>query len=194
MGKNVADAAKGLLGQDPAHSRLETKSHVVRKWHSCPCTEDKWQDRTGQHAEECLSFSVVCSHCPGKTLAIRVFSSLWLPAPPPPHRFSFWLDSHFYSVPLSVCCVNTRTPSGSTDWPGSAVKNKPKLAHVTHIRRAAPSPPPPFTSCDRSKRAAGQSCWTPHMRDDTQLKSTNGPIIPSAPEWSQRWNSCSAGK
>lgn len=80
-------------------------------------------DRTGlgQRTQECLSLSLVWSHClrpRGKHLLyapgefIKTFRSLW-------PRLSFTQISFDSSLSPCVWCVNTHTPSDSTDWPGS---------------------------------------------------------------------------
>lgn len=109
----VREAVKGLLGQDPLHSGPEPRSRVVRKWHSCPCSDEKWQDWTGQHTQECLSlplslsFSLPClvplSPVLEKHLLsalrefIKAFRSLWLPLF---HTDFLWLVSFFLSLSL----------------------------------------------------------------------------------------------
>lgn len=98
-----------------AHSGLEPRSRVVRKWHSCPCkTGLDWTTHWGMSLSLALSifFSislwclVLLSSVLGKHLLsilwefIKACRSLWLPLF---HLASLWL----LPLCLSIWCVNT---------------------------------------------------------------------------------------
>lgn len=148
----VKEALKGPMGRDLAHSSPESRSHVVRKWHSCPL---HWQEMTGldrtAHSGMCLSLSCLVPLSPWENICYLHSENLSKHLGP-----SGCLAFKQISVPFcsfSVWCVNIYSHRFDRLTRIHSKKNKPKLfTHVTCITEHRHTTPPCcIQSCNKKQ-------------------------------------------